>query len=115
MTNLHTELPSKRKTKIVATIGPACGSVEQLVAMIRAGMNVARLNLSHGVLGDHKKQIKLLRQASEQVGTNIAIMIDTRGIEIRTGLLKDEKVKLEPGASFTLFNDGRLAMQTVSA
>ena len=107
MTNPHTELPTKRKTKIVATIGPACGSLDQLVTMIRAGMNVARLNLSHGMLSEHEKQIKLLRQASEQVGTNIAIMIDTRGIEIRTGLLKDEKVKLVPGASFTLFTDGR--------
>jgi hypothetical protein len=66
MTNLHTELPIKRKTKIVATIGPACGSLDQLAAMIRAGMNVARLNLSHGTLVEHKQQIKLLRQASEQ-------------------------------------------------
>jgi len=107
MTNLHPELPIKRKTKIVATIGPACGSLEQLAAMIRAGMNVARLNLSHGTLGEHKQQIKLLRQASEQVGRNIAVMIDTRGIEIRTGLLKDGKAELLPGASFTLFTDGR--------
>jgi pyruvate kinase len=107
MTNLHTELPIKRKTKIVATIGPACGSLEQLVAMIRAGMNVARLNLSHGTLADHGKQINRLRQASEQVGTSIAIMIDTRGIEIRTSLLKDDTVELAAGASFTLFTDGR--------
>ena len=107
MTNLYPERSVKRKTKIVATIGPACGALDQLIAMIRAGMNVARLNLSHGLLGDHEKQIKLLRQAAEHVGTNIAIMIDTRGIEIRTGLLKDEKVKLVPGASFTLFTDGR--------
>jgi pyruvate kinase len=75
--------------------------------MIRAGMNVARLNLSHGTLVEHKQQIKLLRQASEQVGKSIAIMIDTRGIEIRTGLLKDGKAELLPGASFTLFTDGR--------
>ena len=88
MTNLHNELPIQRKTKIVATIGPACGSVEQLVAMIRAGMNVARLNLSHGTLPDHGEQIHRLRQASEQAGTSIAIMIDTRGIEIRTSLLQ---------------------------
>jgi pyruvate kinase len=99
--------PSLRKTKIVATIGPACSSLERLTAMIKAGMNVARLNLSHGNLAAHEQQIRVLRQASEQVGTSIAIMIDTRGIEIRTGLLEDEKVELLPGANFTLFADGR--------
>ncbi|MCG6898852.1 MAG: pyruvate kinase [Gammaproteobacteria bacterium] len=99
--------PSLRKTKIVATIGPACSSLERLTAMIKAGMNVARLNLSHGNLAAHEQQIRVLRQASEQVGTSIAIMIDTRGIEIRTGLLEDEKVELLPGAGFTLFADGR--------
>ena len=107
MTNLHTELPIKRKTKIVATIGPACSSVDRLVDMIRAGMNVARLNLSHGTLAEHGEQINLLRQASEQAGTSIAIMIDTRGIEIRTSLLEGDSVELVPGASFTLFTDGR--------
>jgi pyruvate kinase len=107
MTNLNTELPVQRKTKIVATIGPACGSVQQLVAMIRAGMNVARLNLSHGTLAGHREQINRLRQASAEVGTSIAIMIDTRGIEIRTGLLKNEKAELLPGSAFTLFTDDR--------
>ena len=87
MTNPNSLTPLKLKTKIVATIGPACASLDQLVTMIRAGMNVARLNLSHGTLVDHKKQVKLLRQAAEQTGINIAIMIDTRGIEIRTCLL----------------------------
>jgi len=107
MINQHTELPSLRKTKIVATIGPACGSLDQLIEMIRAGMNVARLNLSHGTLAEHKDQITLLRQASEQIGTSIAIMIDTRGIEVRTGQLEGGKAELLPGASFTLFTDAR--------
>jgi len=107
MTNPNTGLPVKRKTKIVATIGPACRSLDKLVAMIQAGMNVARLNLSHGTLAEHEAQIKLLRQASEQADINIAVMIDTRGIEIRTGLLKEETVELHPGASFTLFTDER--------
>ena len=107
MTNLNTELPVQRKTKIVATIGPACGSVQQLAAMIRAGMNVARLNLSHGTLAGHKEQINRLRQASAEVGTSIAIMIDTRGIEIRTGLLKNEKAELLPGSGFALFTGDR--------
>lgn len=75
--------------------------------MIGAGMNVARLNLSHGTLTEHKEQIRLLRQASQQTGTSIAIMIDTRGIEIRTGLLPDGSVELRSETSFTLFTDGR--------
>jgi pyruvate kinase len=107
MTNPNTGLPIKRKTKIAATIGPACGSLDKLVAMIRAGMNVARLNLSHGTLAEHETQIKLLRQASEQVGISIAVMIDTRGIEIRTGLLDEQTVELRPNASFTLYTDER--------
>ena len=107
MTNPDSRFPIKLKTKIVATIGPACGSLDKLVDIIRAGMNVARLNLSHGNLAAHKEQIKLLRQASAQAGINIAIMIDTRGIEIRTGLLKEETVELLPDTSFTLFTDGQ--------
>jgi pyruvate kinase len=105
MTTLNTDLAIKRKTKIVATIGPACGSLDQLIAMIRAGMNVARLNLSHGTLPEHEKQIKLLRQASELTGSNIAVMIDTRGIEIRTGRLQAGPVELLPDAVFTLYTD----------
>ena len=92
----------QRKTKIVATIGPACEAQDRLVAMIRAGMNVARLNLSHGSHDEHKQRIVQLRKAAEQAGTQIAIMIDTRGIEIRTGTLKDDSVDLEPGNIFIL-------------
>ena len=103
MTHTTSEITTQRKTKIVATIGPACSSVETLADMINAGMNVARLNLSHGTLAEHKKQIGRLRQASRQAGSNIAIMIDTRGIEIRTGLLAGGTAELLPGAAFTLF------------
>jgi pyruvate kinase len=103
MTHTISEVTTQRKTKIVATIGPACSSVETLADMINAGMNVARLNLSHGTLAEHKKQIGRLRQASRQAGSNIAIMIDTRGIEIRTGLLAGGTAELLPGAAFTLF------------
>ena len=103
MNNAHdTESGNHRQTKIVATIGPASGSIDCLVAMIKAGMNVARLNLSHGTLAEHLDQIGLLRTASEQAGASIAIMIDTRGIEIRTGLLKGGRVELVSGTNFTL-------------
>jgi len=94
-----------RKTKIVATIGPACNSPEMLKAMIEAGMNVARLNLSHGTHDEHSKQIHTLRSAARELGRNIAIMIDTRGIEIRTRLLKDGVVTLVPGELFSLHTE----------
>jgi pyruvate kinase len=96
-----------RKTKIVATIGPACETPEMLKSMIEAGMNVARLNLSHGTHEAHKDQITRLRVAASQLGKNIAIMIDTRGIEIRTGLLQDDSADLLPGASFSLHTEDR--------
>ncbi|MBT8122744.1 MAG: pyruvate kinase [Gammaproteobacteria bacterium] len=98
---------TQRKTKIVATIGPACSSKEILIEMIMAGMNVARLNLSHGDLAAHKQQISVLREASAETGRSIAIMIDTRGIEIRTGLLQGGTAELQPDGHFTLYTDDR--------
>lgn len=97
-----------RKTKIVATVGPACEAPEILTQMIRAGMNVARLNLSHGTLAEHRARVVRVREAAEALGTNVAIMIDTRGIEIRTGRLATQKVELQPGSPFDLYTDGRV-------
>ena len=77
--------PRTRRTKIVATIGPASDAPETLAAMLRAGMNVARLNLSHGSFDEHRARLTRIRAAAEAVGVQVAIMIDTRGIEIRTG------------------------------
>ena len=94
-----------RKTKIVATIGPACDSPEMLKSMISEGMNVARLNLSHGRHDEHKEKIKRLRVAASQLGRNIAIMIDTRGIEIRTGQIDGDSVELKPGENFNLHTE----------
>jgi pyruvate kinase len=95
------------KTKIVATIGPACNTPEMLKAMIEAGMNVARLNLSHGTHESHRAQITVLRQAAKDLGRNIAIMIDTRGIEIRTGRLEGDTAMLKPGGHFDLYTGGK--------
>ena len=105
MNSTPSSLTPIRKTKIVATIGPACDSPEMLKAMIEAGMNVARLNLSHGSHDSHKKQISVLRAAASELGRNIAIMIDTRGIEVRTGLLDGDTATLVPGESFSLRTD----------
>ncbi len=107
MTNQSTNHTPVRRTKIVATIGPACDSPEMLKAMIEAGMNVARLNLSHGSHEGHRKQIAILRQAASELDKNIAIMIDTRGIEIRTGLLEGGSVNLVPGDAFSLHAEER--------
>jgi len=104
--------PPLRKTKIVATIGPACDTPEMLRAMIEAGMNVARLNLSHGTHAAHREQIAVLRAVAKDLGRNIAIMIDTRGIEIRTGQVDGDSVMLVPGESFSLRADGRIGNQT---
>jgi len=96
-----------RKTKIVATVGPACDSPQTLAEMIRAGMSVARLNLSHGTLEEHKQRLEHIRAAAKEVGSPTAIMIDTRGIEIRTGRLAEGSVELLSGASFTLYTGNR--------
>ncbi|MGD2073474.1 MAG: pyruvate kinase [Gammaproteobacteria bacterium] len=94
---------SIRKTKIVATIGPACDAPDALRAMIQAGMNVARLNLSHGTFEEHFERLTRIRQAAADLDTNVAIMIDTRGIEIRTGVLAQDLVELNAGGRFTLY------------
>jgi len=97
-----------RKTKIVATIGPACDSPERLREMIAAGMNVTRLNLSHGTLEEQQVRIGRIREAAAALQTNVAIMIDTRGIEIRTGPLAPESIDLSPGDTFTLTTTKRI-------
>ena len=108
MTNENSTRTAVRKTKIIATIGPACSSPDMLKAMIKTGMNVARLNLSHGSHEGHRQQIELLRMAAKELDRNIAIMIDTRGIEIRTGKMEDGPIQLSPEDSFSLHINGGL-------
>lgn len=95
------ELPA-HKTKIVCTIGPASESPEVLEKIIRAGMNVARLNFSHGDFDSHKTVIKNIRAAARAVGKRVAIMADLPGPKMRIGRLAEEPVELNPGDSFTL-------------
>lgn len=83
-----------RKTKIVCTIGPASESPEMLKKLITAGMNVARLNFSHGDFEEHGNRIKNIRQACQELDKNVAILLDTKGPEIRTGKLKEEPIEL---------------------
>jgi len=86
-----------RKTKIVCTIGPASESVETLVELIKAGMNVARLNFSHGNHEEHGRRIANIRKAAEITGKTVGLLLDTKGPEIRTGDMATEKVLLESG------------------
>jgi pyruvate kinase len=91
-----------RKTKIVCTIGPASNSAKTIEGLIGAGMDVARLNFSHGTREGHKKVISLIRQASKKYKKNIAILQDLQGPKIRTGILKEGKVTLKSGNPFIL-------------
>ncbi|MCU7798284.1 MAG: pyruvate kinase [Candidatus Thiodiazotropha sp. (ex Myrtea spinifera)] len=100
------EIPT-RKTKIVATIGPASDDVKILEAMLKAGMTVARLNLSHGNFKEHKLRIERIRKAAENLDTEIAIMIDTRGVEIRTGRIPSGTLELVTGSDFSIYTDNR--------
>ncbi|HSR68882.1 MAG TPA: pyruvate kinase [Acidobacteriota bacterium] len=93
----------RRRAKIVATIGPATRSPEMLRKMMEAGMDVARLNFSHGELEDHRETIRTLRKISEELERPVAILQDLQGVKIRTGALQEGKpVELETGDRFTI-------------
>ena len=88
--------------KIVCTIGPASENYDTLKAMAEAGMNVARLNFSHGDYDGHEKKLNLIRQVERDTGKPIAALLDTKGPEIRTGLMKDGEIQLESGSEVIL-------------
>ena len=90
-----------RKTKVVCTIGPSCENTETLKKMCEAGMNVARLNFSHGSHEEHKRKVDLIKEVREEMKLPIAIMLDTKGPEYRIGTFADHKITLEEGADFT--------------
>ena len=102
-----------KKTKIICTLGPRTMDKIILKELIAGGMNVARFNFSHGSYEEHAERIALVRQVSEQLGIPVALMLDTKGPEIRTGLLKDgKKVSLEQGKEFTLYTEEREGDET---
>ncbi len=94
-------LPGNR-TKIVCTIGPASDSQDILERLIRVGMNVARINFSHGDFGEHQAVIRRIRAASRVMGRRVAIMADLPGPKIRIGRFAEEPVDLRPGEIFSL-------------
>jgi pyruvate kinase len=94
-----------RKTKIICTIGPASGSPEMIRRLIRAGMDVARLNFSHGTREEHGEKIRLIRSISDEIGKPVAILQDLCGPKIRVGELPEAGIALEPGQTFVLTSD----------
>jgi pyruvate kinase len=90
------------RTKIVATMGPASAKKEVLLAMIRAGLNVCRLNFSHGKPEDHKKFIDLIREINDEYKTNVGILADLQGPKIRIGLVKDGGIHLINGTRINI-------------
>lgn len=94
----------RRKTKIVCTIGPASESSQIIEAMIRAGMNVARLNFSHGTQEEHLRKIKTIRQIADRLKEPVAILQDLSGPKIRVGKVKEGGVELRRGEGFSLTN-----------
>src|SRR6267143_950356 len=91
-----------RSTKIVATLGPASSDSATLERMIRAGVDVVRLNFSHGTAQDHEKRAALVKELSARIGRTVAILCDLQGPKIRIGKFKDGKVTLERGQPFIL-------------
>ena len=92
----------QRATKIVATLGPASSDPDMLEAMIRAGVNVVRLNFSHGKAQDHIDRATMVRAAAQRAGREVGVMADLQGPKIRVGKFAEGKVMLEPGQPFVL-------------
>ena len=94
-----------RKTKIICTIGPACSDEQTLKEMCKAGMNVARLNFSHGTYQEHKERIELLKKVREELSIPLAIMLDTKGPEYRIKTFEEGRIVLKEGDKFIFTTD----------
>jgi len=106
-----------RKTKIVCTIGPSSESRESLLALLQNGMDVARLNFSHGSHEGHLQKIAIIRELSAGLGRPTAILLDLAGPKIRVGSIPDPGVVLQPGAKFVLTSrpvEGSLAAVSIT-
>ena len=94
-----------KKTKIVATLGPATMSKEVLREMILSGLNVCRLNFSHGAYEDHAKAVEIIHELNEELGLNVAILADLQGPKIRTNEMENNGVLLEVGNEIKIIVD----------
>src|SRR3990172_5694914 len=102
----------QRSTKIVATLGPASSDPHVLERMFRAGVDVVRMNFSHGAAGDHVKRAELVRELCRKTGRTVGIMADLQGPKIRIGRFKDGRVTLKPGDRFVLDAERELGDET---
>ncbi len=100
-----------KKTKIICTLGPAVDNSEVLEKLILAGMDVARINFSHGNYQDQEPRIENFKKVREKVGRSVALLLDTKGPEIRIGKFENGKIELNPGDTFTLVNEEILGNQ----
>lgn len=105
---------SLRKTNIIGTIGPASESEEMFTKLVKAGLNVARINFSHGGYEENAVKIETIKKVRKALNKPVALMLDTKGPEIRTGKLEsgDEKVVIEEGQEFTFVNDDIIGNNT---
>ncbi|MDX2134422.1 MAG: pyruvate kinase [Saprospiraceae bacterium] len=94
-----------QNTKIVATVGPACNSYDNLLALVEAGVDVFRLNFSHGTHEDHLQVIQHIGRINHQLNTHISILADLQGPKLRVGKIKDNALPLNPGDVITLVNE----------
>ena len=101
-----------KKTKIVCTLGPACRDEETLTKMAKAGMNVARLNFSHGDYTEHKKNVELIKKVREKLNIPLPIMLDTKGPELRIKTFENGKIQLKEGDSFSFTTEDIVGDQT---
>jgi pyruvate kinase len=91
-----------RKTKIVATLGPATDAPEDLKALLAAGVNVVRVNFSHGEAEEHRRRVTAVRAAAADLGLPVAVLADLQGPKIRIESFADGAVELQDGQTFTL-------------
>lgn len=101
-----------RKTKIICTIGPACDNEKVLTKMCKSGMNVARLNFSHGIHSEHKEKIDLVKRVRQKLNLPIAIMLDTKGPEYRIKTFENHSIDLADGDSFTFTTEEIIGNQS---
>jgi pyruvate kinase len=101
----------QRRTKIVATLGPASSDKKTLSRMIDAGLDVVRINFSHGAPAEHRKNVELVRSLARRAGRAVGVLVDLQGPKIRIGRFRDGKVRLKAGAKFTLDAEGGLGDQ----
>ncbi len=102
-----------RRTKIVATLGPASSDRKTLESMIAAGMDVVRMNFSHGTADEHKKRVEMVRMLARRAGRAVGVLVDLQGPKIRIGKFKDNKIELVAGAKFVLDAECKLGDQHV--